>query len=195
MSAELGVRERKKQAARKALTDAALTLFEKKGFDATTVNQIAQLAGMSPRTFFRYFETKEDVVFQDAPRHLEELRSLLRSRPPSESNSVALRAALLSFSELLEEQRTEIQLRTHLARAGRTLAERAAIELQNWRLTLADELLSRSSDDGYTRCHLLAGAGVHVLTVAISLRADEDRPLPELTNHCYTQLAEVVCAP
>ena len=194
MSAELGVRERKKLAARKALTDAALNLFEKKGFDATTVNQIAQLAGMSPRTFFRYFETKEDVVFQDARRHLEELRSLLRSRPASESNGVALRAALLSFAELLEKEREEIQLRTHLARAGRTLAERAAIELQNWRMTLADELHRRSSNDGYTRCHLLAGVGVNVLTVAISLRADEDRSLPELTDHCYTQLADVISA-
>ncbi|MGH2825454.1 MAG: TetR family transcriptional regulator [Actinomycetota bacterium] len=194
MSAELGVRERKKQAARKALTDAALTLFEKKGFDATTVNQIAHLAGMSPRTFFRYFETKEDVVFQDAPRHLEDLRALLRARPASESNGTALRAALLSFSEVLEQERGEIQLRTHLARAGRTLAERAAIELQNWRLTLADELHGRSPDDGYTRCHLLAGVGVNVLTVAISLRADDDRSLPELTEHCYAQLADLVSA-
>ncbi len=194
MSAELGVRERKKQAARKALTDAALTLFEKKGFDATTVNQIAHLAGMSPRTFFRYFETKEDVVFQDAPRHLEDLRALLRARPASESNGTALRSALLAFSEVLEQERGEIQLRTHLARAGRTLAERAAIELQNWRLTLADELHSRSPDDGYTRCHLLAGVGVNVLTVAISLRADDDRSLPELTEHCYAQLADLVSA-
>ncbi|MDQ4057960.1 MAG: TetR family transcriptional regulator [Actinomycetota bacterium] len=194
MSAELGVRERKKQAARKALTDAALTLFEMKGFDATTVNQIAHLAGMSPRTFFRYFETKEDVVFQDAPSHLEELRARLRSRPASESNDAALRGALMSFSGVLEKERDEIQLRTHLARTSRTLAERAAIELQNWRLTLADELHRRSPDDGYTRCHLLAGVGVNVLTVAITLRADDERSLPELTDHCYAQLADLVSA-
>jgi AcrR family transcriptional regulator len=192
MTSDLGVRERKKLAARKALTESALKLFRENGFDETTVNEIAQLANMSPRTFFRYFETKEDVVFQDAPRQLDELRRLLRNRSASEPNSVALRAALLSFSEVLEEQREELHLRAQLARAARTLAERAAIELQNWRLALTEELMQRPDDRDRTRCHLLAGAGVNVLTVAIILRSDSERTLPELTDHCWQLLTEVV---
>ncbi len=192
MTSEVGVRERKKQAARAALTDAALRLFQDNGFDATTVNDIAHLASMSPRTFFRYFDTKEDVVFQDAPRHLEALRRLLSERPPSETNAVALRAALIAFSEVLEGEREELQLRSQLARSARTLAERAAIELQNWRLALTEELMHRPGDSDQTRCHLLAGFGVHVLAVAISLRSDDDRTIPELTAHCWQELTEGV---
>jgi AcrR family transcriptional regulator len=192
MTSEVGVRERKKQAARAALTDAALTLFQANGFDATTVNDIAQLASMSPRTFFRYFDTKEDVIFQDAPRHLEALRRLLSERPPSETNAVALRAALIAFSEVLEGEREELQLRSQLARSARTLAERAAIELQNWRLALTEELMQRPGDSDRTRCHLLAGFGVHVLAVAIALRSDDDRTISELTAHCWQELTEGV---
>src|SRR5918994_1580425 len=102
MNSELGVRERKKLAARTALTEAALKLFQENGFDATTVNDIAHLADMSPRTFFRYFDTKEDVVFQDAPRQLDALRESLRMRPAGETKTAALRAALIAFAEMLE---------------------------------------------------------------------------------------------
>ena len=192
MTSELGVRERKKLAARTALTKSALKLFRENGFDATTVNEIAQLASMSPRTFFRYFETKEDVVFQDAPRHLDALRRVLRDRPPSESNSIALRSALISFSELLEEEREELYLRAQLSRTARTLAERAAIELQNWRLALTEELMQRGGDRDHIRCQLLAGVGVNVLTVAMALRSDSENTLPELTDHCWQLLTEVV---
>ncbi|MGH2698890.1 MAG: TetR family transcriptional regulator [Actinomycetota bacterium] len=194
MTSELGVRERKKLAARTALTEAALKLFREDGFDATTVNDIAQLADMSPRTFFRYFDTKEDVVFQDAPRQLDELRGFLRARPASETNTAALRAALVAFSEVLEKERQELHLRAQLARSARTLAERAAIELQNWRLALTEELMQRPGDRDPTRCHLLAGTGVNVLTVAITLRSDGDRTLDELTDHCWQQVAQAVCS-
>jgi AcrR family transcriptional regulator len=192
MTSEVGVRERKKQAARAALTDAALELFQANGFDATTVNDIARLASMSPRTFFRYFDTKEDVVFQDTPRHLEALRRLLSERPPTETNAVALRAALMAFSEILEGEREKLQLQARLARAARTLAERAAIELQNWRLALTEELMQRPGDTNRTRCHLVAGFGVHVLAVAISVRTEDDRTIPELTDQCWQELTEIV---
>lgn len=193
MTAELGVRERKKLAARKALTDAALTLFERTGFDATTVNDIANFAGMSPRTFFRYFNTKEDVVFHNGAHHLEALRAILRERPASETNSAALRPALVTFAEILEGEQEEIQRRARLANSSRALTERNAIELQNWRLAVAEELLRRPGRPDVTRCHLLAAAGVQVLSIAIMLRTDGERTLPELTDHCYNELVHVIC--
>jgi AcrR family transcriptional regulator len=195
MTSELGVRERKKLAARTALSDAALRLFKENGFDATTVNDIAQLADMSPRTFFRYFDTKEDVVFQDAPRQLQALREFLRERPAGETKTAALRGALIIFAGMLEKERDELQLRAQLSRSARTLAERAAVELQNWRLALTEELMQRPGNRDHIRCQLLAAAGVSVLTVAIMLRSETDRPLPELTEHCWQQLAQGVCSP
>jgi AcrR family transcriptional regulator len=71
------LRERKKARLRVELTRAAVELFQQQGFDATTVEQIAARAETSPSTFFRYFGTKEDVLFGDTPERLATLRTEL----------------------------------------------------------------------------------------------------------------------
>src|SRR5436190_16049538 len=88
-----GLRERKKLAVRAALIDAAFQLFEASGVDNTSVEQIAQRVDVSPRTFHRYFPSKDDVLFVDASRRLTRLDEVLRSRPDDDPLLTTLHAA------------------------------------------------------------------------------------------------------
>ncbi|HXK12424.1 MAG TPA: TetR family transcriptional regulator [Vicinamibacteria bacterium] len=86
---------RKQEVVRVALAGAAEGLFVSRGFEQTTVEQIARAAGVSRRTFFRYFESKEDVLAVHAERFGERLYSALSTRPPDEPPLLAIRNALV----------------------------------------------------------------------------------------------------
>ncbi|MFF3670139.1 TetR family transcriptional regulator [Microtetraspora malaysiensis] len=85
MSDAPGLRERKKIRTRNALIDASLRLFDEKGFDETTIAEIAAAVDVSPRTFFSYFRSKEDVVFYDNETRLAEALDVIASRRPGET--------------------------------------------------------------------------------------------------------------
>jgi AcrR family transcriptional regulator len=89
---EAGLRERKKQRTREAIVAAALRLFDERGFDQTTIADIAEAADIAPRTFFGYFPSKEDVVFADFPETLAGLSARLDSRSADETAIDAIRA-------------------------------------------------------------------------------------------------------
>ncbi|MFI1480914.1 TetR/AcrR family transcriptional regulator [Streptomyces sp. NPDC020747] len=89
---QLGLRERKKIKTRTAIRDATYRLIEEQGYDATTIEQIAELAEVSPSTVFRYFPTKEDIVLTDEYDPL--LESELRARPTDEPPMDSLRYVL-----------------------------------------------------------------------------------------------------
>src|SRR6184192_2770214 len=88
----LGLRERKKAKTRAAIQQHALRLFTEQGYDATTVEQIAAAAEVSPSTFFRYYPTKEDVVLYDEYDPIFYQKVL--DRPADEPPMVALHAAM-----------------------------------------------------------------------------------------------------
>jgi AcrR family transcriptional regulator len=101
------LRERKKERTRRAIVDAALELFESRGYADTTVDDIAAAADVSPRTFFRYFAAKDEAVFENAGALLGHFRALLDSRPPDEPLLVSLREigqAMLAH-EMVDEAR------------------------------------------------------------------------------------------
>jgi len=89
---DCGLRERKKRETRLAIHRAALDLVEEAGFDAVTTDQIAARAGVSPRTLFNYFPTKESAVLGATPADLDEMRALLDARPASEPILQSIRA-------------------------------------------------------------------------------------------------------
>ena len=101
MTAAVGLRERKKARTREALKDAAMDLFTRQGFDGTTVEEIADACEVSPRTFFRYFPTKEDVLFADTEARRERLLAVLADQPAGDSAFVALRAAMRALARRL----------------------------------------------------------------------------------------------
>ncbi|MCX2732980.1 TetR family transcriptional regulator [Saccharopolyspora sp. NFXS83] len=97
MAERLSTREISRRAIRHKIESVAMELFLEKGFDATTVDQIAAEAGISARSFFRYFPTKEDVVTGDPVEYGVVLRDALESRPTGEDAATAVRGALAEF--------------------------------------------------------------------------------------------------
>jgi AcrR family transcriptional regulator len=85
MTAELGLRERKKQRTRQLIADVAWELFAERGFEQVPIAEIAAAADVSEATVFNYFHTKEDLVFHRQEAFEEELLDAIRLRQPGES--------------------------------------------------------------------------------------------------------------
>lgn len=94
---EDGLRERKKRQTREDLHRAALDLVEERGFAAVTTDEIAARAGVSARTFFNYFPSKDAAVLGRRPEDLDELSRLLEQRPEGEPPLDTLRAVILAL--------------------------------------------------------------------------------------------------
>ncbi|GAA3974736.1 TetR/AcrR family transcriptional regulator [Streptomyces sp. NBC_01352] len=110
---QLGLRERKKIKTRTAIRDATYALIEEQGYDATTIEQIAERAEVSPSTVFRYFPTKEDIVLTD--EYDAVLLEELRSRPADEPWPDSLRYIMRKAVGLGADQEPEVtRLRSHL---------------------------------------------------------------------------------
>jgi AcrR family transcriptional regulator len=90
-----GLRERKKAQTYDAIMEAALDLFERNGYDATTIEEIADAADVSPRTFFRYFDAKVDVIMEHKDDRGGELATLIAERPAGEGPVEAMRQIML----------------------------------------------------------------------------------------------------
>jgi AcrR family transcriptional regulator len=86
-----GHRERKKQRTREQIVESAFALFRERGFQATTVADIAAAADIAPRTFFAYFPSKEAVVFYDFDGLFASLKETIEGRPEDETAIDALR--------------------------------------------------------------------------------------------------------
>lgn len=99
----VGLREQAKTLARTQLVDAAMALFEERGFDATTVNDVVRETGISQRTFFRYFPTKESVVIDLLVQEQDDLGAILLAMPGEMPTKQAISRALIVWSERHEK--------------------------------------------------------------------------------------------
>jgi AcrR family transcriptional regulator len=101
VDAPVGLRERRRLETTREISDAALDLFERQGVHATTVDEIAHAAGISPRTFFRYFATKEQAAFLDDPEGDLLVRETLRALDAGASPAAALEAGWLAVFDIV----------------------------------------------------------------------------------------------
>ena len=150
--------------ARGRLEQAAMELFIERGFERTTVAEIAGRAGLTERTFFRHFADKREVLFwgQDALREL--LVSTVAGAPESVAPIDAVAAALEAAGAVLEERREYARRRQAVIAANTGLRERELIKLASLASALADALRRRGVTD--PAASLTAEAGIAVFKIA-----------------------------
>jgi AcrR family transcriptional regulator len=119
MAEPTNLHELRRRSTHQALRRVALAQFASKGFANVTVTELAEEAGVTERTFFRHFPTKEAVLFQDYETHLEWLADALAQRPASESLFDAVLASVKSFPHDLELVRQAAIARSTLINADR----------------------------------------------------------------------------
>ncbi|MFG3341752.1 TetR/AcrR family transcriptional regulator [Glycomyces sp. NPDC048151] len=186
-----GLRERKKIETLHRLQEEALRLFDEQGYEATTIEQIAAAAGVSPSTFYRYFPTKEDVVVQDEYDPL--IVNVFESQSQDDPPLTALRAVLATlFAEFTEADITRVRRRVRMifavpALRAKQVQQTAATEELLARMVAART--GRSPEELEVR-HFTALV-VTSWTVAISAWAATEgtkHDLEATMNRCLTHL-------
>jgi AcrR family transcriptional regulator len=189
---EVTMAQRKRQLVSDELSEAALRLLALKGFDAVTIDEIAATAGVSKRTFFRYFASKEDVVVRFLADMGSGMRAELASRPIEERPSVALRhtvwVPVAACADHFDRALRVVQL------ILRTPALRARfLERQDqWRDDLAAELAQRLGLDPDTDLYPRLAAGMALTAFDTVLRrwsdSDGAQDPAELTAQAFATI-------
>jgi AcrR family transcriptional regulator len=172
-----GLRERKKARTRAAIQEHALRLFRERGYDETTVEQIAEAAEVSPSTFFRYFGSKEDVVIYDALDPIQAMR----------------RAMVHVFDSLTPEQVDDMKERARLVYGVPELRQRMAEDMIRTATLMTSEVAlrtGRSADDFEVRVFTgaLMGAVMAALLPAVNEPDPDFKGLVALTDRVFAYI-------
>jgi len=163
------LRQRKKKATRAALVAAANQFFHDKGFDATTIDELCDAVEISRRTFFRYFPSKEELVFPHRAERLQRFLSFLEAAPDDESPFDTLRRATKVFAVEYMENREHSIAQQQLIRSSPSLqALEGAID-REWEAAMASVFVQRSGPGADTelRAWVLAGATLGVIRATL----------------------------
>ncbi len=192
------LRDRKRDATRQTIEEAAWQLFTERGFDATTVHDIAALANVAPRTFFRYFPSKEAVLYPEIDELIADLSAAFDARPTDEPALVSLVAAMDSLSsELLEQrersfQRFDMLKRTSQGTTSVFVTGRVAD-------AVAEMVRRRSSADPDVEIQARLAAGVLSVVLSLSLEQWAERggatSIEDEATGCFDTLRRLVGAP
>lgn len=176
MGTTAGRRERKKRQTREAIVRAAYALFAERGFDATTISDIAEAADIAPRTFFGYFPSKEAVVFHDLDEQLAGFQQRLRTRAPHETAFDALRDWVVRWVESKGHLDQTHRLRQQLIDGSPALQAHDRANLARFEALLAAGV---AADLGVApdslRPHLVSSAAIAAIE---ALRRYDPEPAP-----------------
>ena len=177
---------------RAEIVDAALGLFTRQGFDTTSMEQVAEAARVSRRTVYRYFPTKDDLVFESPRKWLEVLNQTLDTRRPDEPTRDALRRALRDVAAFIESDRDTVlagfsilvSSPSLMARHGRSDAEWSARYFELITPDVADQ------PDGLLLATTAAMALVAATNALIAVWASgqPDSDLIDMTDKMFDQI-------
>jgi len=129
------------------LEHVALGLFATRGFELTTVDDIAEAAGIGRRTFFRYFRSKNDVAWGDFDDHLVRFRAAFDAVPRSTSVAAALHDCILRFNDFPDDELPWLRRRMALLLGVPALQAHATLRYAAWRQVVADFVAGRRGED------------------------------------------------
>ncbi len=173
------------------LEQAALALYAERGYENTTVAEIAARAGLTERTFFRHFADKREVLFWGAPMLEQLLVGAVQAAPESAAPIHAIATALEATGPMFQERRDSAVRRQRIIDANAELRERELIKLASLASALAAALRERGVAD--PAATLTAEAGIAVFRVAFARWVSEgdSRDLPELIRESFGELQAV----
>jgi AcrR family transcriptional regulator len=185
----LGLRETKKRRTRQALIDAAMRLYREKGFEGVTIAEIAREAEVAPRTFFGYFETKEDVFLGRGDDRLDRIVRAIRERDRRQPILSAVRPVLM--------QDRESTLAEHAARPGLSdllrhpsITSRLRERWNRWEDLLATAIaddVGASLDD--PRPKVVAAAITAAIRIAAAAAQKQPRERKQIAEQVFDLLA------
>ncbi|AWB91543.1 TetR family transcriptional regulator [Aeromicrobium chenweiae] len=195
MSGEMTLRDHARAAVRDEVSRQAWRLFARQGFEATTIDQIAEAAGMSRRTFFRYFTGKDELVLSRLVESGDQIAQALRDRPSDEAAWPALRAAFQHLVELQESHADvarplQVMLRDEPALRA-TQQERRTTWLELLTPLVADRLPARRRRTGPdTRAAALTGSALACFEAAqVAWASHPDVPLASLLDEAMESVS------
>ncbi|MFJ3659930.1 TetR family transcriptional regulator [Streptomyces sp. NPDC090119] len=185
-----GLRLRTRRLVTEALADTALELFDASGFDQVTVADIARTAGISPRSFFRYFGNKEDVVFGDRVPTAEEVRDELCRHLDGNTPWDALRDTFVVAAEVMDGEAGRWKRATRVICHTPALRARYLEKHLAWTGVLVPEIAARTEPGGAVarlKAQTMVNAALACFDVALENWAEDDegRSLATLVGEVF----------
>ena len=157
---------RRPSTSRGELSDLGIELFASKGFDETSIDDIAEAAGIARRTFFRYFPSKNAVPWGDFDAQLDALRAHLSRLPADIELAEGLRSALVQFNTFPPEEASVHRQRMSLILGTPALQSYSMVMYEGWRAVIADYVATRTRAEPTD--HLPRTTGWILLGIAIA---------------------------